>query len=306
MTVRKLVGWSAAVLACLAAVACGSAETAPPAPAASHVRSHIVVIVMENEEQESVVGSPSAPYINSLAQQFGLATESYAIRHPSLPNYLALTSGSTHGVTSDCLACHVGGRNLADQIEDAGLSWKSYLEGLPRPCFKGPGAGRYAKRHDPFAYYDDIAADPTRCRRRTTFAQLDADLRDDRLPQFALVVPDVCHDMHDCGVPTGDRFLSRLVPRLLRRVGPRGFVVLTFDEGSTNAGCCGGSRGGKIPTIVAGPDVAVGARLDKQVDHYGVLRTIEDAMGLPHLGAAQDPRHGTLAGIFNSPPRIGR
>jgi hypothetical protein len=105
--------------------------------------------------------------------------------------------------------------------------------------------------------------------------------------------------MHDCSVAEGDRFLAGLVPRMLEGIGPHGYVVLTFDEGSSGAGCCAGAaRGGAIATIVAGPDVVRGRAMSAAVDHYGVLRTIEDTLGLPHLGAAADAGNGTLRGLF--------
>src|SRR5689334_12520054 len=97
--------------------------------------SHVVVIVMENEEAGAVLGTGRAPFVDRLARAGGLATRSYAVRHPSLPNYIALTSGSTHGIASDCTSCHVGGRSIADQLEAAHLSWRAYMEDLPRPCF---------------------------------------------------------------------------------------------------------------------------------------------------------------------------
>ena len=179
---------------------------------------------MENKEGAEVVGAPASPYVNALARRYAIATSSYAITHPSLPNYLALTSGSTQGITSDCTDCHVGGRNIVDQLEAAHLSWKAYMEGLPSPCSQVAGAGRYAKKHDPFMYYDDVARTPRRCRRVVGFGDLVRDLRRGTLPAFAFVSPDLCHDTHDCDVATGDRFLSGLVPRLLRELGPRGFL----------------------------------------------------------------------------------
>ena len=127
------------------------------------------------------------------------------------------------------------------------------MEGLPSPCSQVAGAGRYAKKHDPFMYYDDVARNPRRCRRVVGFGDLVRDLRRGTLPAFAFVSPDLCHDTHDCDVATGDRFLSGLVPRLLRELGPRGFLVLTWDEGSSTAGCCTDAHGGRIATIVAGP-----------------------------------------------------
>src|SRR5436190_1552006 len=191
-------------LAALSLSACGSSAQRP-APVARSTSSHVVVVVMENEERGAVIGSPDAPYITRLSRRYATAPHSYAITHPSLPNYLALVSGSTHGITSDCTSCAVSGPNLATELEAAGRSWKAYLEGLPSPCFAGATAGRYAKKHDPFAYWAS-----TRCGHRASFGVLERDLRQGTLPDFALVTPDLCHDMHDCAVTVGDRFLAGL------------------------------------------------------------------------------------------------
>jgi phosphatidylinositol-3-phosphatase len=133
------------------------------------------------------------------------------VRPPSLPDYLALTSGSTHGIDSDCTGCHVSSRNIVDQLEAAGISWKAYMEGIPRPCFGGASAGGYAKKHNPFAYYDDVAGNRARCQKIVPLDRLVEDLRRGALPTYVFISPNLCDDMHDCGVATGDRFLARLV-----------------------------------------------------------------------------------------------
>jgi hypothetical protein len=264
----------------------------------------VAVIVMENKEAGDVLSNPSSRYVNALARRYGLATRSYAIGHPSLPNYLALTSGSTHGIASDCTDCHVGAPNIVDQLERAHRSWKGYMEGLPAPCSTVASHGRYAKKHDPFLYYDDVLRQPRRCRKVVGFDQLRADLRRAALPAFSFISPDLCHDTHDCDIGTGDRFLAGLVPQVLRRLGPHGFLVLTWDEGTSSAGCCGDAHGGRVVTVVAGPDVRRGARMARPVDHYGLLRTIESALGLGWLGEAADARHGSLDSLFARPPRL--
>jgi acid phosphatase len=291
----------AAAAATAALGACGGAPATPAtrsATAARSVSSHVVTIVLENKEANQVIGSRDAPYLNRLARRYGLATASYGIRHPSLPNYLALTSGSTHGIASDCTDCHVGARNVADQLDAAKRSWKAYMEDMPKPCFTGASAGGYAKKHNPFAYYDDIVADPARCARMVPLTQLAADLRNGALPAYSLIAPNLCNDTHDCPVGAGDRFLAGVVPGLLRGLGPHGILIVTYDEGTSDAGCCGTARGGRIATVVAGPDVRRGARMAQPVDHYGVLRTTEDALGLPHLGGAALRRHGSLRALF--------
>jgi phosphatidylinositol-3-phosphatase len=288
----------------VALAGCGGTAP-PPFPARSAVprsaQSHIVTIVMENHEFGRVISSGDAPYTNQLARRYGLATASYGMRHPSLPNYLALTSGSTHGITTDCTGCHIAGHNLVDDLEAAHVSWKAYLQGLPKPCFTGATAGRYAKKHNPFAYYDDVVHNPGRCRRIVPFDRLAGDLQHGRLPTYAYIAPDLCSDTHDCPVATGDAFLHRVVPGLLRGLGPHGLLIVTYDEGDSDAGCCGGASGGRIPTIVAGPDVRRGARDARPVDQIGVLRTVEAALGLP---VRQPARHGNLSRLFARPPRV--
>jgi hypothetical protein len=277
----------------LAAVACGAA---PAAPVAQPRGSRVIVVVMENEEGSAVIGH--APYVTRLARRGGLAARSYAIRHPSLPNYLALTGGSTFGIGSDCTSCHVPGAGIAGQLDAAGVSWRAYMEDLPHPCFRGASTGDYAKKHDPFLYYDGLR----HCRRVVGFGALVRDLRRGTMPRFAFISPNLCHDGHDCPLSTADRFLAGFVPPLLRALGPHGYLVLTWDEGASDAGCCGDAHGARIATLVVGPDVRRGARYGAPVDHYGTLATIEDSLGVPRLGAARGAR--TLRPLFSRSPRV--
>lgn len=248
--------------------------------------SHIVLIVMENRECGQVIGSPDAPYLTALAHHYAQPLAFYATTHPSLPNYLALTSGSTFGFTDSCSGCSVRAHNLVDELETAGISWKAYMEGAPRRCFSGRRAGLYRRRHDPFMFYDDIAHNPARCAQVVPLSQLTTDEARHALPRFAWISPNLCHDMHDCSTRAGDIFLSKWVPPLLRAVGPRGVVIITWDEGLTNRGCCSKASGGNIPTILAGPSVRLGLRSTLRYDAYSILLTIEDSWGLPRLGGA--------------------
>ena len=289
---RSLAAASAAALfaACGSGAAhvAGPVQTAPSpmAHAGGGPPHHVAVIVMENREYSAVIGSSDAPYLSSLANTYALARSMFAITHPSLPNYLALTGGSTFGIDSDCTGCSVHASSIVNQLERAGLSWKAYMEDLPHPCFTGAGAGDYAKKHDPFAYYTRIVSSPTRCRRIVRLGQLTADERAHTLPRFIWISPNLCHDMHDCDVATGDRFLSRLVPPLLASLGPHGVLFITWDEGSSDDGCCRLASGGHIVTIAAGPLARRRARLQTPTDHYSLLQTIEDVLGLPRLRGA--------------------
>jgi hypothetical protein len=266
-------------------VLCPAATAAAPVPRLDH----IVVVIFENKEAGNVLGSRAAPTFNAYARRYANVTSYYGITHPSLPNYIALVSGSTHGITSDCTSCVVTGRSLADTIEASRRTWKTYAEGLPAPGFLGPGQGRYAKKHDPFAYFTNIAQSKERRSRIVPLPQLKRDLSAGGLPDFSLVVPDLCHSMHDCSVAVGDAWLRRTVTPLLGL--PNTAIFILFDEGSSNA-----RGGGHTPALVVGTAVRPGSRYVRVTDHYGALRTIEQAWGLPFVG--QSARARPITGIW--------
>src|SRR5207248_968409 len=241
-----------------------------------------------NKSYSEVFGSSSSKYVRSLGKRYAAPSHMYAIRHPSLPNYLAMIGGDTFGISSDCTSCQVWGASLVDQLEGAGRSWKAYMEGTPSTCFKGAEHSSYANKHDPIMYFDRIRNDSRRCRHVVRYKHLEKDLKEGTLPDFAFITPDLCHDTHDCSIGTGDRFLSHLVPALIRELGPHGFVVVTWDEGTSDRGCCGMAHGGRIATLVVGPDVIRGGHGSGSYSHYSTLRTIEDAFGLSHLRHAGD------------------
>jgi len=260
------------------------AASTPIAPLGSG--SSVAVIVMENHEYGQVIGSPDAPFINGLVKHSALAVDMYAATHPSLPNYLALTGGATFGITSDCTSCSVGATSIVDQLEAAHVSWKAYMEDLPHPCYTGAGAGEYAKKHDPFLYYTRVVDNAGWCANVVPLTELSAAEHSRKLPRFIWITPNLCHDMHDCSVSTGDRFLSSLVPTLLRSLGPHGLLFITWDEGTSDSGCCRLAAGGHVATIVAGKGAKPGARLRVPTDHYSLLQTVEDLLGVRRLRGA--------------------
>ena len=248
---------------------------------------------MENHSLEDVLGSPSAPYLNSLAASGGLATDYSGVSHPSLPNYLAMIGGSTFGIGSDCTRCFVSAPSVADSLEAAGKTWKAYQEGIPRPCFVG-SSGRYAQKHDPFIYFDGIRNDPARCGRIVPYDQLASDFGGAGAPNLAFITPDLCSDAHDCSLATGDAWLAGQVPAILSSpafTGSRSLLVVTFDEGE------GGSD--RVLTVFAGAGVKTGYRSSTRYDHYSLLRTVEDNWGLAPLAAgdgAATPMNEFFAG----------
>jgi hypothetical protein len=253
---------------------------------------HVLVVVFENKERSAIVGNPAAPTFTALARRYASMTAYDAVSHPSLPNYLALVSGSTQGITSDCTSCVVDAPSLAHELEHAGLTWKTYAEGLPAPGYTGPSAGRYAKKHDPFLYFKDVADSAARRARVVPFTRLASDLAAGRLPDYALIVPDLCNDMHDCPVSTGDRWLrANIVPLLARPQLANSVVFIVFDEGSTGIG-----GGGRVAALALGPLVRPGAQFRGATGHYGLLRTIEDSWGLPRLGNAAQAK--PITGIW--------
>jgi hypothetical protein len=274
----------------------GSVGATVPKVAPPSVRvpafTHVVVVVFENHEASSISGNPDAPTFNALAHKYATLTTYDAVGHPSLPNYLALVAGSAHGIRSDCTDCVVRARNLADTLAAAGKTWKTYAEDLPYRGFTGGYSGRYAKKHDPFLYFRDVANSRARRNRVVPFPQLGRDLARHRLPDFSLVIPNLCNDMHDCSVATGDAWLRAHVVPLLRSPQLRGGVVfVVFDEGTSDTG-----GGGHIAALALGPTVRGGSRFARATNHYGLLRTIEDAWGLPRLGFS---RKGTpIGGIW--------
>jgi phosphatidylinositol-3-phosphatase len=268
---------------CLSLVAALFLWAAAPAAATSPKPSHVVLIVLENREYGEAIGNPEAPYLNHLARRGALATNYFGITHPSLPNYLALLGGSTFGIAENCTECVARGPNLATQLSDAGISWRAYMGNLPYPCFTAASHGTYAKRHNPFVYFPSITAVPAHCRKVVPETRLLADLRRHRLPEFGWLTPNLCDNAHDCSLATADSHLWNLAPRILRQLGPHGLLVVTFDEGTSDAGCCGQPGGGRVATILVGPDIPRGAEIHQPANHYSLLAAIENRFGLPRL-----------------------
>jgi acid phosphatase len=249
-------------------------QRAAPSRAAAVPRpSHVVVVIFENKGAGGIIGSPRAPYLTALARLGTTFSRSNAVTHPSEPNYLALFSGSTHGVTSDrCPVTFPHADNLGRQLLAAHHSFAGYSEGLPRAGYAGCTAGRYARKHNPWVDFPTVPASANR-----TYAQFPADPA--ALPRVSFVVPDLCHDMHDCPVATGDAWARRhLAPYAHWARAHHSLLLVTFDEDDR-------SEGNRIATFAVGQDVRRGTYAAR-IDHYTVLRTLEAMFGLPALGNA--------------------
>jgi acid phosphatase len=257
-----------------------SSSTDPPATeqpgagaaVAASAPDHVMVVVFENEDARDIVGSPDAPYLTSLAASGATFTNAHGQTHPSQPNYLALFSGSTQGVTDDSCPQTFSGPNLASQLQAAGKTFVGYSEDLPSAGFTGCEAGDYARKHAPWVNFPGL---PTSVNQ--PYTALPADFS--ALPTVSFVVPNLCNDMHDCGVATGDRWARQHLSDYVNwATTHNSLLVVTFDEDS-------GTPANHIATMLVGPMVRTGAS-DQRIDHYSLLRALEDMYGLPPLGGA--------------------
>ena len=270
-----------------------AASSAAPSPAAMPSATttgapratitHVVVVWMENRDASAVTAA-SMPYLYGLAETYGRADRYDAVTHPSLPNYLAFWSGSTQGVTDDGVH-DLAAESLSNQLAAAGLSWRTYAQDYPAGgCHAGssypggvdgPGvAGTYARKHNPAMSFTFVSGS-TQCDNIQPLASFDPGV------SFAFVAPNLCNDMHDCGAAQGDAFLRAFLPQVLAAPNwPHTLLVVSFDEGTTDVG-----GGGRVFTLVARQGLS-GLVSTIPHDHYGLLRTVEDVLGLPSLGAA--------------------
>ncbi len=266
-------------------------QKASPSPR-PNLHPLIAVIVMENHEYGSIIGNSCCRFINSLVGKGMLFTNYHAVSHPSLPNYLAMTSGGTQGKggTDSVRAGEVDVENVFEQLSKAGLTWNAYQEGMPSPCYRGNSAGsapfEYALKHDPAMTYRNIANNSL-CNRVVPAAGISL------LPDFSFITPNLCYSMHSCPAASGDKWLQANVEALVSVLGPSGRVILTWDEGTSGAG-----GGGHIVTLELGPGVPVG-RDPTPLNHYGLLAGIESAYGLPRL---QNAAGATPLPLFTGNP----
>jgi len=254
------------VIACLAMAGpiANAQLRAVPAPA------HVIVVMEENHSYSQIIGSPYAPYINSLASQGALFTNSHGITHPSQPNYLGLFSGSTQGIKDDSCPHTFSAASLESALIQAGKSFTGYSEGLPKQGSKVCTAGPYARKHVPWTDFSkDRSVD------NQPFTSFPTDYT--TLPTVAWVIPNLNDDMHNGTIQEGDTWLqTNLMPYVTWAQNNDSLLIVQFDEDN-------GTPQNHIPTIFVGPMVKPG-KYSEKINHYNVLRTIEDMYGLPHLG----------------------
>ncbi|MBF6051344.1 acid phosphatase [Streptomyces eurocidicus] len=271
----------------LAATSVGLWASESSAAAAVPTPDHVVVVVFENHAYGQVIGTSSAPYINSLASGGANLTGSYAETHPSQPNYYALFSGDTQGVTDD--SCVTPGfsdeANLASELVAAGKTWGSYNESLPGEGSTVCKSGKYAQKHNPWFGFGNVPTDTAH-----TMSAFPTDYAE--LPTVSFVVPNLCSDMHDCSVQTGDTWLKNNLKGYADWAkSHNSLLLITFDEDNRLSG-------NRIPTVLYGQPVKAGTTSASTYNHYDVLRTLEDMYGTTHAGQAANAKD--ITGIWTS------
>jgi hypothetical protein len=292
--------------AAIASAAPGSTTSSTPcgtmAVSSTHY-THVIWVWMENHNYSTIIGSKNAPYINSLAKECGLATKYHNISHPSLPNYVGATAGLTltqlKPFTSDCdpsAACSTSAPSIFGQ----GETWKAYEETMPSNCF-GTNSGEYAVRHNPPPYFTTLSGCPSS---DVPYTELAVDLANGTLPQFSFITPNLIDDMHDGTVAQGDTWLSNNLPAIFNSSEYQSgttAVFVTWDEGeggvANNCATNGFDVGCHVATLVISPSTKVGTKSSLLFNHYSLLRTAEDLLGLPELGLA--PKYASMAKAFN-------
>jgi hypothetical protein len=250
---------------------------ARPAQSASRVPAfaHVVVIVFENKEVDQIAGNASAPTFNGLGRNGARLDPYRAVAHPSLPNYLALTSGSTWGITDDNYHALPSGEDLGSELTSAAISWRAYMEDMTGGCFDSQEP--YALKHNPFAYYGGQCPSNV-----VPLSQLEADLSGNT-PNFVWITPNRCHDEHSCSVSEGDWWLSEIVPKIIDSEAwtDDGVLFIVWDEDDKESGA------NRVPLIVVASNLKK-HQTDAYYDHYFLLATIQDRLGVKRLGEADN------------------
>lgn len=277
---RCSLGVVAAVLAVSLQAGCNgtTAPTNRPPAGGGASFGHVFVVTEENTDYVDVIGSSSMPYLNGLAQQYGLATQYYANTHPSIGNYFELATGQI--LTNDDGSSTIEDvPNVVRSLVAAGKTWKSYAESIPNACYLGGDTGNYARKHNVFALLSDVANDPSgQACNIVPFTQFAADLANGTLPAFSNIVPDLCNDAHDCSLSTADDWLKTNIDPLIKSAAFQqdGLLIIVFDEsGGDNT-----NGGGKVAWVAVSPKSKPGYQSTTTYQHQSTLRLILKGLGV--------------------------
>ena len=284
-------------------VACKGTESVAPISGGGGpvpLMGHVIVVVEENTDYSSVIGSSSMPYLNGLAQQYALATQYYAVTHPSIGNYFMMTVGKII-TNDDSYSTVVSDDNIVRHLLAAGKTWKSYAEDLPSVGYTGGDVGNYARKHNVIALLSDVVNSATQRNNLVPFSQFAADLAGGNLPAYSFVVPNLCNDAHDCSFSTADQWLQTNIDPLVKNAAFQrdGLLVIVFDEaGSDNT-----DGGGHVPCVIVSPKAKRGYQGTGVYQHQSLLRLTGEALGLTTLpnAAATAPDMGEFFQTTGTP-----
>lgn len=265
-------------LACGGGTGVSSVPVQTPTPSGQPTFSHVVVLVEENHSYSEVMGNSSMPYFNSLASQYGLATQYFANAHPSLPDYMVLTTGLTETL-DDNFAGTISDDNVVRELVKAGKTWKSYAESLPSPGYVGGDSSLYVRRHNPFTYLSDVQNDSSQAAKIVPFTQFAADLANNALPQYSFIAPNVMDDAHDGSLAQADAWLQTNIAPLLASSAFQsgGLLIITFDEGNQSDVLHGG---GQVATLIISSTAKKGFQSQILYQHQSVLRLVLSGSGI--------------------------
>jgi acid phosphatase len=262
-------------------VACGSGASPivqTPVPSNQPTFSHVVLLVEENHSYSEVIGNSAMPNFNSLAAQYGLAKQYFAVAHPSIPNYLMLTTGLTESF-NDSFAGTISDDNVVRELVKAGKTWKCYAESIPAPGYVGADSGVYVRRHNPFSYLSDVQNSVAQASNIVPFTQFATDLANNTLPQYSFIAPNVDDDAHNGNLAQADAWLQSnvIVPLTASPAFQSTLLIITFDEGNQADLDHGG---GHVATIIVSPKAKKGFQSANTYQHQSTLRLILAASGV--------------------------
>jgi hypothetical protein len=240
--------WVGLLLVEAVSVGCGGASNTGSPPAKQPLFAHVVLVVEENHSYSDVIGNSSMPYLNGLAQQYGLAAQYYADAHPSLPNYFMLTTGKTE-TNTDTFTGAVSDDNVVRELVKSGKSWKCYAESIPFAGYLGGDAAPYLERHNPFSFLADVQNDPAQAANIVPFTEFASDLAGKALPQYSFVVPDIMDDAHTGTLGQADSWLQQNIAPLISNASfqSSGLLIIIFDESDLSDSAHGG---GHLPAVI--------------------------------------------------------
>ena len=249
----------------------------------------VMIVILENANYMDALAQP---FLGNLAKSGALLSEFHAEGRPSLPNYIALTAGTTAGVTSNG-PVSLDLRHIGDLIEAKGKTWKVYAEAYPGRCFLGGRSGNYVRKHVPFLSFKNIQQDSSRCAAIVEASALIFDAANGNLPDYSLYIPDQKNDGHDTGPAFADRWLAKAFGPLLKNAAfMKGLLfVVTFDEADTS------DPTNRVFTALIGDSVLSGSVSKTAYNHYSLLRTIEDEFRLGTLGQ-NDASAFSIVGVW--------